>query len=232
MITGVIQWPTSVQRRAVLVEVAAAIPIPGGASAVLVAVDGVDGAGKTVFADQLGDVLTAAGRTVIRASTDDFHRPQAERYRRGRTSPVGFWLDSYDYDRLRGELLDPLSGGDGIYRSAVHDLVSDQPVELPPQHWAPGAVLLLDGLFLHRDELQAYWDFSVWLEVPFSVTAARMARRDGTSPDPADPSMARYVAGQRLYLAQCEPALRATIVVDNTDTDRPTVQARRQAPEA
>jgi len=44
--------------------------------------------------------------------------------------------------------------------------------------------------------------------------------------------MARYVAGQRLYLTQCEPALRATIVVDNTDTDGPTVQARRQAHEA
>lgn len=233
MITRVNQWPTSLQRRAVLVEVAAAMPAPGGASAVLVAVDGVDGSGKTVFADQMADVLTAAGRTVICASTDDFHRPRAERHRRGRTSPIGFWLDSYDYDQLRGGLLDPLSpGGDGIYRTAVHDLASDQPVDQPPQHWPPGAVLLLDGLFLHRHELQAYWDFSIWLEVPFSVTAARMAHRDGTSPDPTDPSMARYVAGQRLYFAQCEPALLATIVIDNTDTDRPTVQARRRAPKA
>jgi len=88
-------------------------------------------------------------------------------------------------------------------------------------------VLLIDGLFLHRDELRDYWDLSIWLEVPFTVTAARMARRDGTSPDPDDPSMARYVGGQRLYLAECTPAHRANVVLDNTDPDLPTVLAAR-----
>ncbi len=217
------------QRRAVLAELAEATPTPGGGGgAVRVAVDGVDGAGKTLFADQLADVLTAGGRTVIRASVDNFHRPLFERYRRGRNSPVGFWLDSYDYDRLRGELLDPLSpGGNGIYRTSVHDLASNQPVEQRAQHCPPGAVLLIDGLFLHRDELRDYWDLSIWLEVPFTVTAARMARRDGTSPDPDDPSMARYVGGQRLYLAECTPAHRANVVLDNTDPDLPTVLAAR-----
>lgn len=82
------------QGRSVLDAVAEAVPGPGVDAAVRVAVDGVDGAGKTVFADQLGDVLTALGRPVIRASVDDFHRPRAERYRRGRDSPIGFWLDS------------------------------------------------------------------------------------------------------------------------------------------
>ncbi len=210
------------QRRSVLGAVAAAVPVLH--DTVRVAVDGVGGAGKTVFADQLGDVLTGAGRPVIRASVDDFHRPRAERYRRGRDSPIGFRLDSYYYDRFRRELLDPLSpGGDGVYRRKVHDLFSDQPVAEPPQSCPPGAVLVVDGLFLHRDVLRGYWDFFVWLEVPFAVTAARMVHRDGTSPDPNDPSMARYVAGQRLYLAKCGPARRAAVVIDNTDPERPTV---------
>lgn len=86
-------------------------------------------------------------------------------------------------------------------------------------------MLVLDGLFLRRDELQAYWDFSVWLEVPFAVAAARMARRDGRSPDPDDPSMGRYVGGQRLYLAECQPDRRADLVVDNSDPDRLVVRA-------
>ncbi len=77
------------QRRSVLDAVAEAVPVVGGDAAMRVAVDGVDGAGKTVFADQLGDVLTAAGRPVIRASVDNFHRPRTERYRRGRDSPSG-----------------------------------------------------------------------------------------------------------------------------------------------
>lgn len=75
--------------------------------ATLVAVDGVDGSGKSIFADQLARRMGCAGQHVVRASADDFHRPRAERYRRGRTSPLGFWLDSYDYSQLRKVLRDP-----------------------------------------------------------------------------------------------------------------------------
>lgn len=214
-------WPVSSQRAVALAEVSAAVP-PPGASPLLIAIDGVDGAGKSVFADQLARVLMDQGRTVVRASVDDFHRTRAERYRRGRASPEGFWLDSYDYHQLRTVLLDPLSlGGSRSYRTAVHDLVTDQPVHQPVRHCQPDAVLVLDGIFLHRDELRAYWDFSVWLDAPFDVTAARMAARDGTSPDADDPNAARYRDGQRLYLSQCRPATHASIVIDNTNPDTP-----------
>src|SRR5262245_47953937 len=75
---------------------------------VRVAVDGVDGVGKTTFADKLGRVVELIGRTVIRSSVDGFHNPRELRYRRGRTSPEGFYFDSYDYPALRRYLLDPL----------------------------------------------------------------------------------------------------------------------------
>jgi len=39
--------------------------------------------------------------------------------------------------------------------------------------WAPGVVLVLDGLFLHRDELHDPWELSVFLDVPFNVPASR-----------------------------------------------------------
>ena len=56
------------------------------------------------------------GRPVIRSSIDSFHNPSEFRYRRGRTSPEGFYLDSYDYAALRMHLLDPLGpGGSGIF---------------------------------------------------------------------------------------------------------------------
>lgn len=60
-------------------------------------VDGFDGAGKTTFANELGEVLTAAGRPVVRASVDDFHNVRRLRYRRGRDSWEGYWLDAFNY---------------------------------------------------------------------------------------------------------------------------------------
>jgi hypothetical protein len=35
----------------------------------------------------------------------------AVRYRRGRSSPEGFWLDSFNYERLRADVLEPLGPG-------------------------------------------------------------------------------------------------------------------------
>lgn len=54
---------------------------------VRVAIDGVDAAGKTTLADELVAPLRRRGRSVVRASADDFHNPRALRYRAGRDSP-------------------------------------------------------------------------------------------------------------------------------------------------
>jgi uridine kinase len=190
---------------------------------VVVAVDGVDGAGKTVFADRLGAAVAAAGRPVLRAGLDDFHHPRAVRHRRGRDSPDGFWLDSFDHGAFLREVLAPLRAGLPV-RLRRHDLRTDRRVDEPPVAVPAGAVLVVDGLFLHRDELAGRWDLSVWLDVPFEVTAARMAVRDGTPADPDHPSMRRYVEGQRLYFAACAPWDRADVVVDNTDWDAPVLR--------
>lgn len=53
-------------RRAVLAQVAQAILAQSAARILRVAVDGVDGAGKTTFADELRDALIPSGRPLIR----------------------------------------------------------------------------------------------------------------------------------------------------------------------
>src|SRR5664279_3616526 len=77
-----------------------------------VAIDGPDAAGKTILADELAPLLEGSGRSVVRATVDGFHRPQAGRYARGSESPEGYFFDSFDYSALRASLLDPL-GPDG-----------------------------------------------------------------------------------------------------------------------
>lgn len=209
-------------RQALLESVAKrilAIPAP---FVLRVAIDGVDGAGKTTFADELVPFLTPSGRAVIRASVDGFHHPAAARYRLGRGSPEGFYRDSYDYGALKRFLLDPLSpGGSGCYRTAVYDVGAERQVEVPEKLAAPGSVLLLDGIFLHRPELRGFWDASVWLEVPFEVSIPRGAQRGTGSPDPDAESNRRYVEGQKLYGLEAEPRRHATMVIDNEDLNAP-----------
>jgi uridine kinase len=187
-----------------------------------VAVDGVDGAGKTIFAAALAGAVEMSGRAVVTSTVDGFHHSRGIRYRHGRDSPSGFFEDSYDYAALRRCLLDPFGpAGDGHYRRAAFDHHRDAPVAAAVEVAPPGAVLIVDGLFLHRPELREVWDFSVFLRVGFAEAFARMAVRDGCPPDPDDRANRRYLEGQRRYLRECRPEDYATVVVDNTDVTSP-----------
>ena len=90
---------------------------------------GVDGAGKTWLADELAHEVDRHGVPTVRMTLDGFHNSRTHRYQRGRESPEGFFRDSYDYDRFRALVLDPLSpGGSGVYAPAIYDVLEEQPV--------------------------------------------------------------------------------------------------------
>jgi uridine kinase len=189
-----------------------------------VAIDGVDGVGKTTLADALASLVGNRGRSAIRASVDDFHNPRAVRYARGKYSPDGFYLDSYDYDAFRKLLLDPLGpDGSGRYVARRFDHRTDRLVEDEARQAPPSAALIVDGIFLHRPELRSYWDLSIFLQVDFGISVPRGAARDQT-PDaiyPASPAYQRYVGGQKLYLGASEPERQADIVIDYNDLKAP-----------
>ncbi len=198
-----------------------------------VAIDGVDGAGKTHFADALGEELSGRGAHVIRASADGFLNPPRTRHRRGRDSPEGYYRDSFDYGRMCRLLLDPLSpGGNGEYIRAVYDVRREREVRLLPELAPDDAILIVDGIFTHRDELIRYWDYSVWLEVPFDIAIPRGASRGYGDPNPDSPKNRRYIDGQRLYMAECRPQTRAKVVVDNTDLVSPVVLTEPREPQS
>lgn len=198
---------------------------------VLLAVDGIDGAGKSVFADGLADVFAEVGATVFRSSIDGFHRPRAERYARGRRSPEGFYRDSFDYQTFRRVLIDPFregwqTAGTTGFQLEAFDFRRDTAVASAWVAAPRDAYLIVDGIFLHRPELRDLWDWSVWLDVPYEVAYARMALRDGSDPDPEAASNTRYRQGQELYIAEADPQGAASVIVDNSDLAHPHRVAR------
>lgn len=193
-----------------------------GEGPLLVGVDGVDGVGKTVFADRLAAALESRGRGVVRVCLDDFLHPAAVRHAKGADSPEGYYADSVDVAAFRAAVVTPARSGHPI-RTAVFDHHADSAVDVEPTPVPADGVVLVDGIFLHRRELAAVWDVSVFLDAPFEVTVPRMAARDGSPADPDHPAQRRYVDGQRLYLEECRPRHLATVVVDLTDLERPQV---------
>ena len=188
----------------------------------VVAVDGVDASGKTTLADRLAEAV-GPQRPVVRASVDDFHRPRSERYRRGRDSPEGCYRDTFDNTALRDRLLHPFLR-DGTHVTAVFDLERDEPVATPERQAPGAAVLLVDGVFLQRPELDVDWHLVVHLKVPDDEVLRRAVLRDGGTPEEvAARYQVRYLPAQRLYEAECRPAEAADVVLDNRDPQSPVV---------
>src|SRR5690606_11124986 len=105
---------------------------------------------------------------VIRASIDGFRNPRAVRYGRGRTSPEGFYRDSFNLDLFRATLLEPLApGGTRHYRTAAFDHRTDSAVDMPEQVANQNAVLLVDGTFLQQPALADVWVLTIFLDLPF-----------------------------------------------------------------
>lgn len=192
---------------------------------VRVAVDGVDGSGKTTFARELKASLEGRGRHAIHTTIDKFHNPRSVRYALGKESPEGFYRDSFNLTALTSELLQPFGpSGNGQYRLGVFDLGSDSPKLEPVEQAPPDTILILDGVFLHRPELISWWSWSIWLEVSPAVALARWRTREGVgSVDLNAAENARYIEGQQIYLVEAEPKRHARRVIDNNDLLAPRI---------
>jgi uridine kinase len=170
-----------------------------------IGIDGVDAAGKTILAEEIAQLLTKRERPCVRVSVDYFERPPGERYARGDLSPEGYYLDTFDVDRLR-----------------AHVLSIDGPTAL---------VIVADGVFLQRPELADLWNVTVWVEVDLQVAARRGAERDRPWFDSLEAVQERYriryLPAQRRYIEEQRPRERATFVLRNTDVAEPELVANR-----
>ena len=196
---------------------------------VRVAVDGIDAAGNTTLADELAGAIGGLGRPIIRATIDGFHRPRSERYRRGRCSPEGYYHDSFDYESVRGELLEQLGPSGSLrFRTATFDCRADSFVYESLQTASSDAVLLFDGIFLFRPGLNKYWNFRMLIDVEFGLSLGRALRRyearHRSLEGVREAYERRYIPGQQLYLDEVRPWELADVLVDNDDPVAPILR--------
>jgi uridine kinase len=191
-----------------------------------VGIDGVDTSGKTSLADELERALHKNNRQIIRASIDHFHQPRAIRYRLGDDSPEGYYRDSFDLHALRRDLLDPLGPfGNHQIITARFDFKNEISLMAEPVSTSSDAILLFDGIFLHRPELLDAWDFSIFVHITFDTVLARAIERDqnifGSAQDVILRYQTRYIPAQKSYMAACLPQEKANMVLINDDLAHP-----------
>ncbi|MFD9030690.1 DUF6924 domain-containing protein [Streptomyces sp. NPDC059567] len=217
--------------RAALVEGTARAILARGTGRLLVGIDGLTAAGKTSFGHELAAWIAGTGRPVLRATLDDFKNPWKDRHLYDRESGEGYYRNAYDYERVRSLLLDPARSpeADSCALCGIDPLTQiDHSAQRTPL--GPDAVLVVDGVFAFRPEIDDYWDYRVWLDVDPELSVRRGALRDrnwaGTDAEAIHRD--RYLVAERIYLAEVDPLPRMDVLIDNTDFARPRVLAPRR----
>ena len=179
-----------------------------GGTRLVVAVDGLDGSGKSRFAASLAAALSGAGRQASLLHVDDFRRPT-------------------DFSELEPEAESALYYERYFDFTAVGDALS-----MWARGAADGAVIILEGVMLLRAALPPGTPLIV-LEVSAAEARRRILARDqakGRTPEEiAGRIDRRYFPAQARYRAACDPLGLADLVIDNEDWAHPHVVRRSDA---
>ncbi|WP_232247270.1 nucleoside/nucleotide kinase family protein [Kitasatospora azatica] len=201
-----------------------------GQGRLLVGIDGFTAAGKTSFGHELAERISAAGRPVLRATLDDFKQPWKDRHLYDRESGEGYYRNAYDYEAVRRLLLDPFrtTNETAVALCSIDPLTQrSHATETTPV--APDAVLIVDGVFAFRPEINGYWDFRIWLQVDAELSVQRGAARDGDWAGSEAESLHRnrYLVAERIYLQEADPVPLVDLVIDNSTFADPWIRIAR-----
>ena len=89
------------------------------------------------------------------------------------------------------------------------------------------AVLVVDGVFLQREQLRELWTVAIYLKVSPAECLERARRRDravlGSVAEVERRYRGRYLPGQVLYRDDATPETAADVLIDNEDPASPVL---------
>lgn len=167
-------------------QLAAAIDALGRERFTLVALDGMGGSGKSTLAAALAELR---GAVVVHG--DDFYRPM-DAEERARLSPAQGYDRYFDWQRLREEVLVPLTDGrDAAYRRYDWETGALAPDEIHAV--SRSGIVVVEGVYTARPELADHYGLVVYVDTPprnpcdGSANAATTTARSTGSPAGAWP---------------------------------------------
>ena len=189
---------------------------------------GITASGKTTFANELAEEMKNRGVQVIRASIDDFHNPRVIRYTQGKESARGYYEDAHDYTAFKERLLKPLGpNGNLQYETISHNLITDMPVHNTPLVASPTMVLIVDGTFLLKKEIEYLFDYKIFVDTDFETERNRGAEREteafGSYEEAEKMFINRYHAACKMYIDEHNPKECANVIFQNSNFDDPVV---------
>lgn len=186
-----------------------------------VAINGIEGTGKTVFAGKLTEYLNSENINALQVSIDGFHFNKEIRYRQGQNSAKGYYEDSYDELAFVEKVLMASQAEIPTITEATHNLETDEYLSVKPIEIPNKTVLITDGAYLFKPNYRDYWDLKIYLKTSFTVAMNRGVERDKDALGGTEATKAkfinRYHKASQLYQQENNPEQLADIIINNSD---------------
>jgi uridine kinase len=186
-----------------------------------IAVNGIEGTGKTVLAEKLTKYLNSENLNAIQVSIDGFHFNKEVRYKQGRNSAKGYYENSYNEIVFVEKVLKSSQTDSPNYTIATHNLETDEYLNLEPIKLENNSILITDGAYLFKANYRSHWDLKIYLKTSFEIAMKRGIERDKDSLGGVELAKEkyekRYHESSRMYLTENEPEKIADIIIDNSD---------------
>ncbi|MBA2173721.1 hypothetical protein H0266_02300 [Halobacillus locisalis] len=174
----------------------------------LLGVDGLSRSGKTTWAENLSCLLNEEGLKAVTFHLDDHITTRRERYHTSYSQWEEYYRLQWNVQRLAKVLFQPLREASTICLP-YYDQDSDAH-QWQTRSLEEADVVIVEGVFLQRDEWRGSFDQVVFLDCPRSV---RFSRETDITQQKRDKFEQRYWKAEDYYCRTCQPKLEADLVI-------------------
>lgn len=191
----------------------------------IIGVNGIDTSGKTVFSKKLEKYLKNKGYKVQLIHIDDFHNPREIRYS-GENQVEKYFNRSFNLEFLVKKILKPIKDNGMLHDKFMLLNLETDKYDIEKQYKIDNnTIVILEGVFILREEIEPYLDYKIFIHVPFEQCKTRALKRDVPlhGNDILKKYDTKYIPTQKYYLDKYPPEKYVDIIIENSDWDKPRI---------
>lgn len=186
-------------------------------NAMVVAISGIDGSGKSTVAKHLAERLNENCISSALIGLDAWHNPPEKRF--AMKNPAGhFYRHAFRFNELFDLVVNPLRLNRTLQVSVELTKMPENESYLHRYDFRNVDVILLEGISLLKRELKERYDLALWIECSFEEALRRaiLRNQEGLSREEIIGEYERiYFPAQRIHLLRDNPTLNVDGIVDN-----------------
>lgn len=180
-------------------------------------IDGLGGAGKSTVSEKICDELENNAVHTILLHIDDFIHTREIRYNSSFPEWQCYYERQWRYDYFIDIVKRLKNSSDYRHEIELYDKDNDS-YFTKSYSLEQKTVIIVEGIFLQRKELQGIFDYMIYIDVPEEVRMGRVLKRDtyiGNEQQIIDKYENRYFPAEHHYFKEYSPDRIADYVIHN-----------------